>query len=738
MEYPLISEYREAVLSAEDSFKEFSSLRPVLDGRGDPVMSSGNFAVIFKMRDERDGKLYAVKCFTKDQERRNESYRRIADELESVVAPYVLPLRYLEDELFVDSPQCEREEFPVVLMDWVEGETLSAYIERNIADRYALEMLSYRFNRMAAWLLTQPFAHGDLKPDNILVREDGSLVLVDYDGMFVSAMKGEPAREAGSPDYRHPERTDRDFNGGLDDFSIAVIALSLRAIALKPELWKLSTADALFFTERDFRDPASSAMLKEVQALTSDKELSVLLGAFFIALANNSLDLLSFRTFMTAKPEKPKVIDLPNPEIIEVEEIDTSVTKEEIANGVKDEFGVIYSRDGKRLLKCPDGLKLSNYNIKAGTKVICNGAFFNCSSLHSVDIPSSVTSIGNSAFLGCHSLQSVTIPSSVKVLGANPFHRCELLHLSLAEKSDFILIDGLLIDSKGVLISCLNHSSMITIPSSVTSIGDWAFDECDSLHSVDIPSSVTSIGYSTFGKCSSLQSVTIPSSVTSIGDWAFKDCISLQNIDIPSSVTSIGDSAFWECHSLQSVTIPSSVTSIGKSAFFRCRSLQSVSIPSSVTSIGNDAFEFCISLQSVTIPSSVTSIGDSAFSRCRSLQSIDIPSSVTSIGDSAFKGCESLRSVTIPSSVKSIGDSAFVMCDSLHSIDIPSSVKSIGDSAFSRCRSLQRVDILSSVTSIGVHAFWECYSLQSVTIPASLNVDEKKVFPSYCKVIRRK
>ena len=694
MEYPLISEYREAVLSAEDSFKEFSSLRPVLDSHGDPVMSSGNFAVIFKMRDERDGKLYAVKCFTKDQERRNESYRRIADELESVVAPYVLPLRYLEDELFVDSPQCECEEFPVVLMDWVEGETLSAYIERKIADRYALEMLSYRFNRMAAWLLTQPFAHGDLKPDNILVREDGSLVLVDYDGMFVPAMKGEPARETGSPDYRHPERTDRDFNGGIDDFSIAVIALSLRAIALKPELRKLSTADTLLFTERDFRDPASSAMLKEVQALTSDKELSVLLGAFFIALATNSLDLLSFRTFMTAKPEKPKVVEVPKPQIVEVEEIDTSVTDEDIANGVKDEFGVIYSRDGKRLLKCPSALKLSNYNIKVGTKAICDSAFelcrslqsvtipssvtsigemafYGCDSLHSVTIPSSVTSIGKSAFGGCSSLYSINLPASVKKLGNNPFVGCKLLHLSVAEKSNFTLMDGLVIDLKGILISCLNHSSSITIPSSVTSIGDRAFRECSSLHSVTIPSSVTSIGESAFLECSSLYSVTIPSSVTSIGNYAFWGCRSLWSVTIPSSVTSIGDSTFWGCRSLRSVTIPSSVTTIGDGAFAECDSLRSVTISSSVTSIGDSAFRGCSSLQSVTIPSSVTSIGYKAFSECRSLQSVTIPSSVTTIGDRAFWGCRWLRSVTIPSSVTTIGDSAFWGCSSLQSVKYP-------------------------------------------------------------------
>lgn len=211
MEYPLISEYREAILSAEDNFNELSSLRPMLDCHGNPVMSSGNFAVVFKMKDENNGKLYAVKCFIKDQEGRDESYRKIADELETVSSSYILPLRYMENELFVDSAQCDREEFSIVVMEWVEGETLDGYLKRHLNDKYELEMLSYRFNRMAAWLLAQPFAHGDLKPDNILVREDGSLVLVDYDGMFVPAMKGEKAREIGSPDYRHPLHLQPDF-----------------------------------------------------------------------------------------------------------------------------------------------------------------------------------------------------------------------------------------------------------------------------------------------------------------------------------------------------------------------------------------------------------------------------------------------------------------------------------------------------------------------------------------------
>ena len=95
-------------------------------------------------------------------------------------------------------------------MDWVEGKTLDKYLRENLDDKYALEMLAYRFSQLSQWLILQPFAHGDLKPDNILVREDGMLVLVDYDGMYVPAMKGQKARELGSPDFRHPLRTENE------------------------------------------------------------------------------------------------------------------------------------------------------------------------------------------------------------------------------------------------------------------------------------------------------------------------------------------------------------------------------------------------------------------------------------------------------------------------------------------------------------------------------------------------
>ena len=589
MEYPLISEYIDSILSAEDNFSELTSLRPVLDGNGKPVMSSGNFAVVFKMRDENDGKEYAVKCFLKDQKGRDESYRKIADELEVLSSSYILPLRYLENELFVDSGQCDCEEFPVVVMEWVEGETLDSYLQRHLKDKYELEMLSYHFNRMSAWLLSQPFAHGDLKPDNILVRKDGSLVLVDYDGMFVPSMRGEKAREIGTPGYRHPLRDDSDFNEHIDDFSIAVIAMSLKAIALNPDLKAENEAgDTLLLSEKDLRSPRDSEMMRKIQSLTSNSELAMLYGIFYITLAKNSLEAISFRLFMTDKPKaeltRKKIIRKP------VEKIDTSCSDKDIAEGVKDEYGVIYSKDGKRLLRCYPKLKLSEYKIKLGTQVICDDAFICCESLKSIEIPNSVTFIGNYIFCGCESLQSIEIPDYV------------------------------------------------------TSIGDGAFSGCKSLQSIEIPDSVTSIGDEAFCGCESLQSIVIPDSFISIGNGAFIFCESLQSIVMPNSVISIGDDAFSFCKSLQSIEIPDSVTFIAYGAFCGCSSLQSIEIPESVTFIKNDAFWGCSSLQSIEIPDSVTFIGNDAFCGCSSLQTISIPDSLKVIGKDAFpSSCKVIR-----------------------------------------------------------------------------------------------
>ena len=268
MNYPLISEYIEAIKSAEDNFDELTHLRPVLNDDGLPMMSSGGFSVVFKMKDVETEKFYALKCFTKDQEGRDEAYQLIIKELKEYDSRYLISIRYLNNELFVDTDQTTETEFPVLLMDWEEGKTLDKYLQENKNDRYSVEMLAFRFFQMAQWLISQPFAHGDLKPDNILVREDGTLVLVDYDGMFVPAMKGQKAREVGSPDFRHPQRTEDDFDEYIDDLPIVSILLSLCIayvnVSSNQPISKMVDSDNLFFCERDYRAIHKSATLKRI------------------------------------------------------------------------------------------------------------------------------------------------------------------------------------------------------------------------------------------------------------------------------------------------------------------------------------------------------------------------------------------------------------------------------------------------------------------------------------------
>ena len=305
MNYPLISEYIEAIRSAEDNFEELSSLRPVLGDDGLPVMTSGNFAVVFKMKNEQSGKFYAVKCFTKEQEGRSESYKLISDELEFVSSIYLTPIRFLEKELFVDSSQTSETEFPVLLMDWIDGIPMDKYIQKNINNQYALELLVFRFSKLATWLLTQPFAHGDLKPDNILVKEDGSIILVDYDGMYAPTMKGQKARELGSPNYRHPERTIIEFDRHIDDFPLATICMSLKAIALKPSLFNNITGECgLLLNESDYRDLRASKTWQEIICLLPDNDLCGLLGIFLIVLSQKGLEVLSSNMFVLTKPIK--------------------------------------------------------------------------------------------------------------------------------------------------------------------------------------------------------------------------------------------------------------------------------------------------------------------------------------------------------------------------------------------------------------------------------------------------
>lgn len=374
-----------------------------MDKYGEPYHSSGAFAVVFKMKDEQTGKCYALKCFTEEQEGRAEAYRQIAEELEFVDSPYITSVKYLENEIFVDS-NCENEEFPVLLMDWIEGETMETYVAANYTDTHAIAMLCYRFCKMAAWLRSQSFAHGDIKPDNIMVRPDGTLTLVDYDGMFVPAMKGHKSPTIGTKDFSHPLRTIDDLDETIDDFALASIALSLKAISLNPSLLQTyGASDRLLFSAADYLDLSKSNTFTALQGLLADEEARTLMSMFLLASAQKNLSMCSFRLFGVQKPkeeeeQKPKEKEVQKPK--EEEMWSTEVTDEDLENAVEDEFGVKYSKDWKRLLRAPESLS-GKYSIRKGVKVIGDWAFCGCKSLTNINIPNSVTTIGRGAFNHC-------------------------------------------------------------------------------------------------------------------------------------------------------------------------------------------------------------------------------------------------------------------------------------------------------------------------------------------------
>ena len=356
-------------------------------------------------------------------------------------------------------------------------------------------------------------------------------------------------------------------------------------------------------------------------------------------------------------------------------------------------YTVELSAAAKNLIKVniPDTVVMDG--IAYAVTSIGERAFYNCSSLTSLNIPNSITSIGDSAFYYCSSLTSIAIPNSVTSIGNYAFYDCDAL-------------------------------TSITIPNSVTSIGDYAFYNCSFLTSVTIPNSVTSIGDHTFFGCSSLTSVTIPNSVTSIGGWAFSGCSSLSSLTIPNSVTNIGKAAFSSCENIATIIVEN-----GNSVYDSRENCNAI-----IETATNTLIAGC---QNTVIPNGVACIGLAAFENCRYLTSITLPNSVASIEDWAFYGCYSLTSITIPTSVMNIGAAAlfstgvyndqsnwengvlYVDNCLIHSnqtlsgsYSIKEGTRIIAAGVFSYQTSLTSITIPESVVAIGANAFEGCIFLK--------------------------
>ena len=293
--------------------------------------------------------------------------------------------------------------------------------------------------------------------------------------------------------------------------------------------------------------------------------------------------------------------------------------------------------------------------------------------------------------------------------------------VSVANASDFVIKNGVLKEYTG-------NSSEIVIPSGVTSIGEEAFYNCDSIVSVTIPRGVTSIGASAFKDCNELEKVTFSDTIESIGSRAFDNCELLKEAILPKSVKTIGQYAFCNCYDLEKVVIPEGVTSIGYHAFEDCDKLTELTLPSSLSSAGEGIFYHCSRLTKVTIKNGASTIGTYAFQDCTELEEVTIPGSLTTIGENSFSGCKSLTKVTIGNGVKNINSRAFDNCEFLKEIILPESINTIGQYAFCNCYDLSKAVIPEGVTSIGYHAFEDCDKLTELTLPGSLSSAGEGIF----------
>lgn len=633
--FPLISEYIEAIKSAEDNFDELKYLRPVLNEDGLPIMTNGNFAVVFKMKDKTSGKFYAVKCFTKKQEGREEAYHQISEELKNVDSPYLVSFRYLDKELFVDTDKTDETEFPILLMDWVEGKTLDKYLRTNLDDKYALEMLAYRFSQLAQWLIPQPFAHGDLKPDNIIVREDGTLILVDYDGMYVPAMKGQKARELGSPDFRHPLRTENDFDEHIDDFPLVSILLSLKAICLNQRMLEDNYAlqNRLLFSEDDYRDIYNSEVIRKVFP-SADIEINQLTIALFFYVLNSAkaryplLPLLNYGYF----PELTKFKD----------------RYHSLSNKYIDEYGVEYTQDKKILLKWHDILKEEtdfpkSYCICEGTEIICDEAFMFCKNLAAIHLPKSLRFIGKNVFVGTK-LSTVNCDSSMFIVDDNIIYSYDrrIIYYYPDNKKDTyfdvpeqvrVIVPGCFSNAKYLWVIKLRHilydfdnlaliGIYISIPKGMKkylSIGgnkkessDEKYLEVETRNNIFEGDIVVDDGviYSSdrtvlhrFPYWLEKEEYRVNENCKVIEEAAFDD--------------NIGYDEEWGLHiqfnKLKSLYLPSGLEEIRDYAFVGCGYLENLTIPPSVKVIGNYVFGQCVNLITFTLLSKIEHFSEKAF-----------------------------------------------------------------------------------------------------------------------------
>lgn len=268
--WPTPQDYREAIQNPRICFKdpELQAGLPELDKLGLPRPISGSFASVYKLKcGERE---WAVRCFTNNVKDQKIRYDAISLHLRANSLPYLVPFEYLSEGINING-----QWFPVVKMQWVEGESLLAYIGRNRHRADLLQELSDKWITMTRELSSANIGHGDLQHGNILIDKD-EIILIDYDGMYVPALNGMPSNELGHRNYQHPGRNEGHFGPYIDHFSAWVVWISIEAVRVDPSLWQSLEAgepgESLLFRLNDFVSPDTSRSF-ELLALVEDESV---------------------------------------------------------------------------------------------------------------------------------------------------------------------------------------------------------------------------------------------------------------------------------------------------------------------------------------------------------------------------------------------------------------------------------------------------------------------------------
>ena len=256
MPWPGITDFSEAVQNPRLCFKgtELESGAASVNRRGMPLVFSGAFACVYPV--SVGGRTFAVRCFTREVKDQQYRYNRLSEYLINVLPPSFVHFEYVEHGISIKG-----DWYPIVKMEWVAGESLSAFVGSNLNNPDALRRVAAQWRGgPAASLRGLGIAHNDLQHGNVMVQSDGRIRLVDYDGMFLPQFQGQRSPELGHKNFQHPLRTAEDYDAYVDNFPSLVVYLSLLAVASDPGLWSFYNDDNLIFTKDDYADPGKSAL----------------------------------------------------------------------------------------------------------------------------------------------------------------------------------------------------------------------------------------------------------------------------------------------------------------------------------------------------------------------------------------------------------------------------------------------------------------------------------------------